>query len=158
MKNYIFIGNQQSTEIIELEQIPNDDGYITFGKYNVRDKLVPKPYSQMKRMGLFESLETAENNRNSPCGVHRLVMCLYSNCIGHKVHHIDKDRQANNICNLINMIKKKHDAVHRLSDKDGQEESFIVQNKLKKKLFRKPKSTLAQNEELIREIFRLRAK
>lgn len=161
MKLYILIENFNGASVHEIEILPNpqNDGYIRFGKYNLQDLVPSKLYNDLVKNGLFEGKTTGTNGYNSPCGVHRLVMCLYDNCMNNKVHHIDKNRSNNNICNIINGSTIWHKGLHgTMSNKEAKAEAINKQNKLKSKLFRKKRTTLSNNKKLIQEIFRLRAK
>ena len=161
MKLYIVIENTKESFANELEILPNpqNDGYVRSEKYNLQELIPSKLYIKLVKNGLFELETTGFNGNNSPYGIHRLIMCLYNNCINNRVHHIDLNRSNNIICNLINGSKTWHDTIHnKMNKKEGLKESKRMQDELKRKLFKKDRNTLSNNLELIQEIFRLRAK
>ncbi len=157
MKQYILIENFKDAKVAEFKISSSEDEYIRFKKFDLQSIIPRKLYEKLVKNSLYESLITGFNTNDSSCGIHRLVMCLYDNCIKNKVHHINKKCGINNICNLINGEKPWHDKVHReMTVEQGKIESFKKQNALKKKIFKSKRFTVANNEILVRKILELR--
>ncbi len=154
LKVYIIVENINRPVIpLDLQISKNSNGYI-ITKQNILKTLPKRLYQKLVKNGVFEKLETEQNKNNSTFSIHRLVLSLYTGCLNQKVHHINFCRNFNAIPNLINMIKPKHDKTHKLRRKDAILWGLKDQDKLKVKLFKPKKHTLAEN--LISEILKLR--
>jgi hypothetical protein len=107
---------------------------------------------------LYEKLESAKNNNDNQFGLHRLVACLYQNTLNHEIHHIDKNNQRNDTCNLVKVKRDKHVWIDKLPISEGKRISIGMQAEQKRIIFKSPRQTLAQNENLILEILKKETK
>lgn len=152
---FIIIENILTPIFIELKQVKNKDGYITIDK-NFYSKVIPqKIREKLAKRGLCLTYATGMKNNKSLC-LHRLITCLYFNCINKEVHHINKNKIDNYITNLIPL-----DAIsHKRIDNDllnGVNFAINEQEQLKSKL-KKTRTTLANNEQILYEILSLKNK
>lgn len=155
LENFLLIENSaQSKLIINLKVFNNGKGYIASRQSILKKNLPLKIYDYFVANGIFESLKTEASNNDSPFGIHRLVLSLYDNCTGQKVHHINTRRRENYISNLVKMTKYYHKKIHRLPKKTGISESIKMQNKLKIKLIKSKK--YSKTDTLIDEILKWR--
>lgn len=156
LKIYIIVENiNNPIKPLDLQAFKNSHGYIVT-KQSLLKNLPEKLYKKLIDSGIFEKLETAQNQKDSTFSIHRLVLSLYTWCLNQKVHHINYCRGFSAICNLINLIKQKHNKLHRSSKDNAKIESLKAQNKLKRKLVKPRKNTLAENS--ILELLKLKIK
>lgn len=152
-ERFILIENTKIPIIIGLNCFLNGYGYLVCnGKQAFTDKKAQKIYPKLIKKGLFKGRRTESKEGSNIFPLHRLITCIYEDIYEYEIHHIDKTKKNNYIRNLVKAIKQKHDKIHRMSNKEGQQESFKMQAKLKSNLFRKIKNTLAQRPETILEI------
>lgn len=157
MTKYMYVGNIKKPVVVELEQDANSGGYIVFRKSNL-DK-IPKPLRKIIfKGGLYEKTESAHNDYDNLFSLHRLVVCCYTNIVGIRTHHILKDVKRNNITNLIPLPHDKHTEIDRMPTERGIEESEKVQLELRNKLFKPKRNTLANDDDLILDILKMKGK
>ena len=155
MKRYLYVGNIKKTQLIELEQDANSGGYIVFRKSNL--KTLPKGLKEILfKNGLFEHIEAAYRKYDNLFTLHRLVLCCYEKIANLEVHHILKDVIFNSIINLIPISKENHIKIGKQFEEQGIAESEKVQLRLRNKIFKPKKNTLANDDDLILEILNMK--
>lgn len=147
---------------IDLRTSKNGWGYI-ISKQHLLKRLPEDVYKHIANNGVFEKLATEKNDSNSTFDIQRLVYSLYDNCLGDRIHHINRKRDFNPICNLVKMEKHFHKRVHKkiynyISFTAGVIKSLKEQNKLKVNLRLPKRRSLAQHPEVIKEILLCRCK
>lgn len=149
-KYYIVVCNLKNSICFELPVNVQENNYARFYKNSLKHNIPLKLYEKLIKKGLFLNLSVGNNSNNSECTIHRLVACLYYNCLGKEIHHISKNKTENHICNLIPVSKKLHIQLDNIDMESNLYNSELVQIELLKKL--KSRMTLAKNDELIYEI------
>lgn len=162
---YILIENHKEVESpLEIASYIDTKGYCISNKYELLGRIPTCIYSQFIENGLFQDKEKAYGGPKSKgtFGIHRLILSLYDECVGYKVHHINKKRAFNPVCNLVKMIQKKHDNVHKTYNKvsftAGVIRSLQEQNKLKRILLTPQRFSNAENPKNIIQVLKWRIK
>lgn len=147
---FILVENIEEPIIKELKALPHPDGYITMSKAELAKIVGDKLYNKLVCRGIATTKEIGyrKNNRFS---WHRLVACIYYNCLDKEVHHINKVRIDNNIKNLIPLEKQEHAQIENLDEENARNLALDILCSLKAKLKRK-RQTVANNVDLIHEI------
>lgn len=151
MERYVLIENIERPVLIKLDEDWHKDGYIIFRKRNLY-KLPKQVKKYLIKNGLYKSIESANNSHDNLFNLHRLVLCLYVNIVGYIVHHIENNVNINNISNLVRVTQAKHDEIELLGLDAGKKESYREQ----KRLCKLKRKTLAEDEELVLKILKLR--
>ena len=150
VRRYILVENVSKPILSELKLVPNSDGYITMNKSVLAQILGEKLYKCLAQKGLAMTEETALSLNNRFCW-HRLVACIYYNCIGKEIHHINKDVTDNNINNLVPLKKNEHQTIEKMDSENCKNISLWYQDQEKIKRRRK-RETIASNDNVIKEI------
>lgn len=152
---FLIIENINNPIFEKLKVIKNPDNYIVVDKRHFTEIVPIKIRKKLAKRGLCSSFEIGMKANKYFC-LHRLVACLYFNCIGFEVHHINKNPSDNYFLNLV-PLKTSH---HKLIDADLQngelfakEEQFYLLNKLKKNY-----KTVASNKDVLNEFLNLKNK
>ena len=155
VKRFILIENIKNPILLELKIVPNSDGYITISKKHFNKNLPIKIVKKLANKGIASTIEIGLKTDKSFCW-HRLVACLYYNCLEKEVHHImSEDITCNDITNLIPVSKSFHTSLHNmdlsLSISLAREEQSVLRRK-----YYIEKQTIASNAELIFQILKLK--
>ena len=156
-QRFILIENIKEPIILELNKQPHREGYITINKADLANNIPYKLLKILAKRGLASSEEIGLRTNKRFCW-HRLVACLYYNCIGKFVHHIHKDsRNINDITNLIVLNEIEHKSID--NDRINYlERGLEIQKNLKDNFFKPNKQTLANNDHIILKILILKKK
>lgn len=150
---YLLIENIKTPYLVKMKHYTNSGGYHVANKSIFNKKpLKGKLCRNLLINGLHANKKDKESDYPKSFLLHRLVTCLYQNTLGYEIHHINKDRLQNNVCNLVKARKKRHDWIHKLPDDVGIGVSLRMQRRQKRKIYKQQRNTLAQNENLIIEI------
>ena len=150
---FILVENVSKPIISELKLVPNSDGYITMNKSELSKILGEKQYKHLAERGLAMTEETALSLNNRFCW-HRLVACVYYNCLGKEVHHINKAVTDNNINNLVPLKKSEHQIIENMDAENGKNSSLWYQEQEKLKIMKQKRKTVASNDNVIEEIIK----
>ena len=148
-KYYLLNENIKKSNLLKMTHYDNNYNYHVANKniFN-NDKLCKKLHNN----GLHEFKRDKEEDYPKSFLVHRLVACLYQPIFEHEIHHIYKNRQQNNICNLVKLRTRRHKFVEKLPIYTGIDVSLRMQRRQKKQIFKVQRRTLSQNTKLILEI------
>lgn len=153
LHHYLLIENIANSNLIKMEQSDENKKYIVFKKMKFKRQLANYNLCmKLFKNGLYESYQSAINRNDNLFSQHRLVACLYQNIQGQKIHHIDKNKKNNDVCNLVKLREKRHDWVDKLLVDIGKQVSVRMQKRQKRKIFKSTRNTLAQK--LILEILK----
>ena len=154
-KRFLLIENIKVPIILELQKQPHKEGYITINKADLANNIPLKLRKILAQRGLASNEEIGMKTNKRFCW-HRLVACLYYNCIGRFVHHIYKNSlDTNDITNLIVVDEKQHKSIDN-DKKNCIRRGLKIQKILKDELFKQPKQTLANNDNIILKILELK--
>lgn len=155
VKRFLLIENISQPILLELKPTPNTDGYITMSKKHLNKNLPKKIIKSFASRGYASTIEIGLKTNKSFCW-HRLVACLYYNCLGKEIHHImPEDKTCNDITNLVPLKKHFHNNLHKLDLAFATSLARNEQTILRKKSF-KENITVANNDELLWEILKLK--
>jgi len=152
---YIIVENIDKPFVKELKTTLNNDGYVVFKRKDLADIIPRGLYKNLINRGLTMTKERGMCINDKQCCWHRLVACLYYNCLGKEVHHINKDILSNEIMNLIPLPNDKHKIIDK-DDRNGYNFSIAIQQQKIKKLNSK-RNTLANNDAIIKQVLLLKA-
>ena len=155
VKRFLLIENISQPILLELKPTPNTDGYITMSKKHLNKNLPKKIIKSFASRGYASPIEIGLKTNKSFCW-HRLVACLYYNCLGKEIHHImPEDITCNDITNLIPVNKSFHTSLHNMDLSLSISLAREVQSVLRRKYYTE-KQTVASNAELIFQILKLK--
>lgn len=155
VKRFLLIENISQPILLELKTMPNADGYITISKKHFSSNLPKKIIKSFANRGYTSTIEIGLKTNKSFCW-HRLVACLYYNCLEKEVHHIMlEDKTCNDITNLIPLKKDFHNNLHKIDLAFATSLAKNEQTILRKKSFNE-KQTVANNNELLLNILKLK--
>lgn len=150
-KYFLIIENIKNPIIKELKTLKNKDGYIVVSKKDFSQKISLKIRKKLAKRGICFTVENGLKCNKYFC-LHRLVACLYFDCIGLEVHHINKNTLCNSILNLVPLTPDFHKLVDN-DLKNGENFAKDVQNHLFSKK-KKRNQTVANSDNVICEILK----
>jgi hypothetical protein len=115
----VIVENIKTPLKITINAEYNRDGYHIFGT-NQLEQLPKKLYQELNKRGLFMS-EKDRSSYSALTSIHRLVSCIHDNCKGLPIHHIDKDKGNNCICNLVSVTEEINNEIEDLYTIKGKE-------------------------------------
>ena len=108
----IIVDNIKKPIQITIDSYPNKDNYHTFSVKQL--KMLPKKLNkELNRRGLFMT-DKDRSKYDGWTSIHRLICCIYSNCKGFPIHHIDKDKGNNCQCNLVPITQELNNEIEKL--------------------------------------------
>lgn len=134
-KIFVIVENIKQSKIEELKTFLNPKGYIVFNSNSLKQITGDNVYKKFLKKGLFATYnkQRAEQSRTS---IQRLVACLYDDVKGFDIHHINKDKENNQINNLVPLDsytnKKIDNYPYKKMVKFGKEEHDKWFNKINK--------------------------
>ncbi len=99
LRRFLLIANIKKDILIELNQWHHDEGYIIFGKSNLRKNISDKIYQKLAERGLYQTKNNALKTNSKPFLLSRLVCCVYQNILNLEVHHIHSNLILNDVNN-----------------------------------------------------------
>lgn len=152
-KVYIIVENIDMPVFQELKVILNGDKYAVVDKSNFSKILPLKIRKKLAKRGLCSTVDIGLKTNKYFC-LHRLIACLYFNCLNLQVHHINKNISDNHISNLVPLTTDFHKVVDndlRNGEAFAKNTQFQLLNKCKKFNL-----TVANNENILKEIIELK--
>ena len=150
---FLIIENIEKPIFEKLKAIKNPDNYMVVNKKHFAQIVPIKIREKLAKRGLCSNFEIGMKKNKYFC-LHRFVACLYFNCIGFEVHHINKNPCDNHYLNLVPLKP----AYHKLVDSDLQNGELFAKDEQQHLLGRSYKSyrTVANNDSLLNEFINLK--
>ena len=149
MRRFILVENIEKPILSKLIPQPDKKGYITMKKSELKGIVGNRLYNKFANQGIATTKEIGLRTNKRFCW-HRLIACLYYNCIDKQIHHINRHISDNSINNLVPLKESTHKKIDNF-DFNGNFLSIDYQEHEKYKI-RRTKRTIAKDDDVIMDI------